>query len=173
MCYNNNNYKETKMANTLDNFSLYLWHNPEGYHVTVTTNYNTPKEKRSFFSFGGQTFKSWRAYNLNQPEPLKEFFYLFKEQYKQQLKKMHNKFWISKLAVNTGTNGRRTAPGVMILQQENERFSFVVQFADHTFEGDFDESLLSERQKKGAKGRCIGAYIWKDDDVIEDYVEAF
>ena len=62
------------MANTLDNFSLFLWKNPEGYHITVTTNYNTPNEKRSFFSLGGQTYKSWRAFNLKQPEPLKPFF---------------------------------------------------------------------------------------------------
>lgn len=159
--------------NTLDNFSLYLWNNPEGYHVTVTTNYNLPTEKRSFFSFGKQTYKSWRAYNLHQPEPLKEFFNTFKNKHKGSVTSYANEYWISKLAVNTGTRGRRTAPGAMILLEDNGLYGFVVQFADHEFRGEFDDSNLSASQRKGAKGVCLGQFIWKDDDVITDYAEAF
>lgn len=161
------------MATKLENFSLYLWKNPEGFHVTVTTNFKLPSEKRSFFSFGGQTYKSWRAYNLHQPEPIKKYFEGFKEQYKKQLTPSHQ-YWISKLAVNTGTKGRKTAPGAMILMEDKGQYSFIVDFAGHTFDGDFDESILTDKQRKGqTKGVCLGQYVWKDDDVIQEYVEAF
>lgn len=162
------------MAKTLDNFSLYLWQNPEGLHCTVTTNYNTPNEKRSFFSFGGQTYKSWRAYNLNQPEPLKGYFAQFKEQYQAQLKTHGGRYWISKLAVNTGNRGRRTAPGAMILQETAGVYNFVIDLAGHTFEGEFDDSGLSAKQRKSRKGECLGEFKWQqDDDTITDYAEAF
>jgi len=161
------------MANTLDNFSLFLWKNPEGYHITVTTNYNTPNEKRSFFSLGGQTYKSWRAFNLKQPEPLKPFFEEFKNEYKTNLKTCPGDYWISKLATNTGTAGRRTGNGAIILFECGDSYGFTLHLKEHKFNGEFDESILSERQKKGAKGRCLGAYIWKDDDTITEYVEAF
>lgn len=161
------------MANTLDNFSLYLWKNPEGYHITVTTNYNTANEKRSFFSFGKQTYKTWRAYNLHQPEPLQDFFKKFKQEFQPKVKIIPGNYWISKLAVNTGTKGRRTAPGAILLAEENNTHHFFLQLAEHYFEGEFDESLLSAKQKKGAKGECIGAYIWKDDNNIQEYAEAF
>jgi hypothetical protein len=160
------------MANKLENFSLYLWQNPEGFHVTVTTNYNTPTEKRSFFSFGKQTYKSWRAFNLHQPEPLKQFFEKFKFKHQTEIKKF-DQYWISKLGVNTGTKGRRTAPGAMILIEASNVYGFVVQFAEHEFKGEFDDSLLSTKQKKGAKGVCLGQFIWKDDDIIQEYAEAF
>lgn len=161
------------MANTLENFSLYLWKNPEGYHVTVTTNYNLQSEKRSFFSFGKQTYRSWRAFNLHQPEPLKGYFAHIKETYQQQLKTINNPYWISKLGVNTGSHGRRTAPGVMILQEDQGIYNFVVHLVDYTFEDTFDSSLLTANQRKGAKGQCLGAYIWKNDDTISEYAEAF
>jgi hypothetical protein len=159
-------------TNTLDNFSLYLWDNPEGYHITVTTNYNTSTEKRSFFSFGKQTYKSWRAFNLHQPEPLKEFFSNFKEQNKS-IKEVGRDYWISKLAVNTGTKGRRTAPGAMILIDDNGTFTFKLNLAQHAFSGEFMNDSLSEAQRKGAKGVCLGCYIWKEDTEINDYAEAF
>ena len=164
---------------TLDNFSLYLWDNPEGFHVTVTTNYNTPKEKRSFFSFGKQTYKSWRAYNLHQPEPILAFFKMFKDKHKTNLKELGNDYcndyWISKLAVNTGTHGRRTAPGAMILFEvsKSNEYHFIVNFNSKEFKGSFDPGLLSSKQRKGAKGKCLGAYIWKDDSDIQEYAEAF
>lgn len=161
------------MAKTLENFSLYLWHNPEGYHITVTTNYNLPTEKRSFFSFGQQTYKSWRAYNLHQPEPLKSFFANFKSKHKENVKQYASQYWISKLARNTGTHGRKTAPGALILLEDNSLYGFVIQLAEYEFKGEFDSSLLSHKQIKGAKGQCLGAYIWKDDDAVDDYVEAF
>lgn len=161
------------MANTLDNFSLYLWKNPEGYHVTVTTNYNKPNEQRSFFSFGGQTYKSWRAYNQHQPIPLEDFFRKFKQEFQPKLKGVNGNYWISKLAVNTGNKGRRTAPGAMILAEQNGTMLFYLQLAEHYFEGIFDDSSLSAKQKKGAKGVCLGLYIWKDDDNIQEYAEAF
>ena len=160
-------------TNTLDNFSIYLWQNPEGYHVTVTTNYNLPTEKRSFFSFGNQTYKSWRAYNLYQPTPLVEFFNNFKNKHKNKVADYSTQYWISKLAVNTGTKGRRTAQGVMILLEDNQEYGFILQLADHEFKGIFDATNLSNKQRKGAKGICLGQYIWKNDDAIEDYAEAF
>lgn len=158
--------------NKLENFSLFLWKNPEGYHVTVTTNYNLNTEKRSFFSFGKQTYKSWRAYNLHQPQPLLEFFNNFKHLHKEPLKLL-DEYWISKLAANTGSKGRRTAPGAMILIKDADSFGFSLDLAEHKFKGEFDAGLLSDKQKKGAKGVCLGAYIWKEDDTIEEYVEAF
>ncbi len=161
-------------TNTLDNFSLYLWQNPEGYHVTVTTNYNLPTEKRSFFSFGKQTYKSWRAYNLYQPEPLKEFFETFKAKHKSSIQSYASQYWISKLAVNTKTHGRRTAPGSMILLEDNSEYAFILQLAEHEFKGFFDASNLSKKQQSGAKGVCLGSFIWKEDsDNIQDYAEAF
>lgn len=162
------------MANTLDNFSLYLWQNPEGYHVTVTTNFNTAKEQRSFFSFGKQTYKSWRAYNQHQPQPLLDFFLEFKNQWQPKLKNVNGNYWISKLAVNTGNKGRRVAPGSMILAEDNNGdFLFYLQLKEHQFEGVFDASCLTNKQRQGAKGVCLGAYTWKDDDNILEYAEAF
>jgi hypothetical protein len=161
------------MAKTLDNFSMYLWQNPEGLHITLTTNFRTPNEKRSFFSFGKQTYKSWRAFNLYQPEPLREYFNNFKETYNKQLKTTPHDYWISKLAVNTGLRGRRTAPGCCILQNISGNYNFVIRLADHQFEGDFDDSNLSPNQRSGAKGVCLGSFIWKNDDIIDDYAEAF
>jgi hypothetical protein len=161
------------MKKVLDNFSLYLWDNPEGLHVTVTTNFNTQNEKRSFFSFGKQTYKSWRAFNLHQPEPLKEFFVGFKQEWQPKLKGVQGNYWISKLGVNTGNKGRKTAPGAMILAEENGTFMFYMQLEQHYFEGVFDDSSLTAKQRKGAKGECLGAFIWKDDDNIQEYAEAF
>lgn len=160
-------------TNNLENFSLYLWDNPEGYHITVTTNYKLPTEKRSFFSFGKQTYKSWTAYNLHQPEPLRGYFAEFKHKHKSTVKTYASQYWISKLVRNTGTHGRRTAPGAMILLEEQGIWGCVVQFAEHEFRCEFDANLLSHSQKQGAKGQCIGAYIWKDDSAIDDWVEAF
>lgn len=162
------------MNNTLENFSLYLWNNPEGLHVTVTTNYNTAKEKRSFFSFGSQTYKSWRAYNLHQPVPLQDFFAEFKNEYKPKLKNNTGNYWISKLALNTGNKGRTTLAGAMILAQDEGQFSYVMQLRDKYFEGVFDDSILSNRQRQGAKGQCVGAFVWKDDDQsLLEYGEPF
>jgi hypothetical protein len=160
-------------TNTLNNFSLYLWKNPEGLHVTVTTNYNLPTEKRSFFSFGKQTYKSWRAYNLHQPQPLLDFFADFKNEFQPKLKTVQGNYWISKLGVNTGTKGRRTAPGAMILAEDNGTYMFYMQLKEHYFEGVFDDSSLTSKQRKGAKGECLGAYTWKNDDDVQDYAEAF
>lgn len=159
--------------NTLDNFSLYLWKNPEGYHITVTTNFNLPSEKRSFFSFGAQTYKSWRAYNLHQPEPLREFFQEFKNAYKPKVSNYAPEYWISKLAVNTGRRGRQTAPGALILLKQGESYGFVLRLRHHEFKGEFDDSMLSDRQRRGAKGVCLGQYIWRDDDLVTEYAEAF
>ena len=160
-------------TNTLNNFSLQLWRNPEGYHVTVTTNYNLATEKRSFFSFGAQTYRSWKAYNLHQPIPLKEYFAGIKEIYKPELKNYPHNFWISKLGVNTGTHGRRTAAGMMILQEIANEFHYIMHLKELTFEGVFDPNNLTEKQKKGAKGVCLGSYMWKEDDEILEYAEAF
>lgn len=161
-------------TNTLDNFSLYLWRNPEGLHVTVTTNYNLPTEKRSFFSFGNQTYKSWRAFNQYQPVPLKDFFAQFKNQWQDKFKKHSGNFWISKLAINTKTHGRRTAQGAMILFEMDDQYCFIMQLKDQYFEGVFDDSNLSKKQLSGAKGVCLGSFIWKaDSDDIQEYAEAF
>jgi hypothetical protein len=160
-------------TNTLENFSLYLWDNPEGLHVTVTTNFGLPSEKRSFFSFGKQTHQSWRAYNLHQPEALKPFFSHFKELNQLDLKKHSIDYWISKLAVNTGTQGRRTARGAMILIEEAGKYAFILKLGEHEFREEFDDSGLSQKQKRGAKGRCIGEYRWNNQSAIDDYAEAF
>ena len=162
------------MKNTLENFSLYLWNNPEGLHVTLTTNYNTAREKRSFFSFGNQTYKSWRAYNLYQPTPLQPFFAEFKNEWQSNLKQAEKSYWISKLGENTGNSGRRTLAGAMILFKQSGTFCFVMQLRDQYFEGEFDDSMLSERQRRGAKGQCVGAHIWKDQNQDQlDYGEPF
>lgn len=162
-------------TNTLDNFSLYLWDNgPEGLHVTVTTNYNLPTQKRSFFSFGKQTYKSWQAYNLYQPVPLKDFFINFKSQHQSKVKTYAQQYWISKQVVNTKKNGRRTAQGAMILLEDNQEYGFVLQLADHEFRGMFDASNLSKKQLSGAKGVCVGSFIWREDSQdIQDYAEAY
>jgi hypothetical protein len=161
-------------TNTLENFSLYLWRNPEGLHVTVTTNYNLPVEKRSFFSFGNQTYKSWRAFNQHQPVPLKDFFAKFKNQWQNKFKTHTGNFWISKLATNTKTHGRRTAQGAMILFEIDDQNFFIMQLKDQYFEGKFDDSNLSDKQLKGAKGVCLGSFMWRDDTGdIQEYAEAF
>ncbi len=160
-------------TNILNNFSLYLWNNPEGFQVTVTTNYNLPTQKRKFFSFGKQTYKSWKAYNLYQPESLKEFFGTFKNKHKSLIDSYANQYWISKLAENTNTDGRRTAKGAMILLEDNGEYGFVLQLDTHEFRGIFDNSSLTAKQRKGAKGVCLGQFIWKDGGLINDYAEAF
>lgn len=161
-------------TNTLENFSMYLWDNPEGYHITLTTNFGLSTEKRKFFSFGGQTHRSWRAFNLYQPIPLKAFFAEFQSLHKSIIKENNLDYWISKLAENTGTKGRRTAKGAMILMQENTDFAFILQLDTMEFHGWFDQTTLSEKQKKGAKGRCVGEFRWSlQNDAVEDYAEAF
>lgn len=160
------------MANNLDNFSLYLWKNPEGYHVTTTINYQQPNERRAFFSFGKQTYKSWRAYNLYQPDELLDFFQTFKHKHKNSVSEYAPQYWISKLAVNTGNRGRATGAGSMILLEDHNEYAFVIQLKDKEFKGIFDDSNLSDKQRKGAKGTCLGEFKWRDDDKPA-YVEIF
>lgn len=158
----------------LDNFSCYLWKNPEGFHVTTTLNYQQPNELRCFFSFGSQTYKSWRAYNLYQPDELLDFFGDFKSKHKSTIKDYAPHYWISKLAVNTGNRGRATGAGAMILCHDpaEESFAFIVQLKTQEFRGLFDASNLSEKQKAGAKGVCLGEFKWRDDEK-PNYVEIF
>lgn len=162
-------------TNTLNNFSLYLWDNgSEGLHVTVTTNYNLPNEKRSFLSFGKQTYKSWYAYNQYQPAPLKEFFAEFKTQHQKKIKTYAAQYWISKLVTNTKKAGRKTARGAMILLEDNQEYGFILQLAELEFRGVFDAAGLTAKQLKGAKGVCLGSFIWKEDSGdIQEYAEAF
>jgi hypothetical protein len=160
------------MANNLDNFSIYLWKNPEGYHVTTTINYQQANELRAFFSFGKQTYKSWRAFNLYQPDELVNFFAEFKAKHKKNVQDYANQYWISKLAVNTGTRGRATGAGSMILFESNNEYGFVLQLKEQEFKGIFDDSNLSAKQRKGAKGICLGEFKWRDDDKPA-YVDIF
>jgi hypothetical protein len=160
------------MADNLDNFSIYLWKNPEGYHVTTTLNYQQPNERRAFFSFGKQTYKSWRAYNVYQPDELANFFTEFKAKHKKSVGEYSSQYWISKLAVNTGTRGRATGAGAMILFEDNNEYGFVLQLKKQEFKGIFDDSNLSAKQRKGAKGICLGEFKWRDDDKPA-YVDIF
>lgn len=154
------------MTKSLDNFSIYLWKNPEGFHVTCTLNYQQPNERRAFFSFGKQTYKSWRAYNLYQPAELEDYFNKFKQKHKTHIKEYAPHYWISKLAVNTGNRGRATGAGAMILchDPEIDEYAFVLDLVNNEYKGLFDPSNLSAKQLKGAKGQCLGEYKWRDDD---------
>lgn len=159
-------------TNTLDNFSMWLWDNPEGLHITATLNYQQPNERRVFFSFGKQTYKSWRAFNLCQPIELSDFFNNFKSKHKDLIKEYAPQYWISKCAVNTGTRGRATGAGAMILMEEMGTYYFIIQLKDQEFRGLFDNSNLSAKQLKGKKGVCLGEFKWRDDDKPA-YVEIF
>jgi hypothetical protein len=106
--------------------------------------------------------------------PLLEFFAGFKNQWQDKFKKHSGNFWISKLATNTKTQGRRTAQGAMILFEVEDQYCFTMQLKDHHFEGVFDASNLSKKQLSGAKGVCLGSFMWQEDTGdIEDYAEAF
>lgn len=158
----------------LDNVSLYLWKNPEGFHTTATLNYQQPNELRCFFSFGNQTYKSWRAYNLYQPEELCAFFAEFKAKHKQRITEYAAHYWISKLAVNTGNRGRATGAGAMILlhDPQQDEYGFQLQLKDQQFTSMFDNTNLTQKQRTGAKGVCLGEFRWRDDEKPK-YVDIF
>lgn len=148
----------------LDNFSLYLWNNgPEGYHITVTLNYNTTRQRRCFISFGKQTYRSWRAYNENQPPQYKDFFANFKQRWRQAINANGLKeYWISKMGMNTGNKGRVVAETACILFNDDDRWGCIIDFA-----GEEHKVFFDEIQRLGKKGTCIGEYRWNGTNNIQ------
>ena len=62
----------------------------------------------------------------------------------------------------------------MILVNEDGTYHFFLQLNEHYFEGVFDDSSLSKKQLSGAKGVCLGSFIWKEAaDDMQEYAEAF
>lgn len=151
----------------LENLTLWLWDNEDdGLHITMTTNYNLPTEKRWFFSYAGaQAKNSWRAYDRNQPENFKNWFAAQKDKYrdaKQQGIDTGYTVYISKQARNTGLKGRAVAQGFcMTFMPENlnkDNPQFILQMGDFKFVNEFDPTALSESQRQ--KG-CLGVYRWQ------------
>lgn len=159
-------------TNGLENLTLWLWDNEEGLHITMTTNYNLPTEKRWFFSYAGdQTKNSWRAYNRSQPPSLEAWFDEQKALIKPYINKLQeNGFdvYISKQTRNTGTKGRAVAQGFCCLIQapHTQETGFILQMRDLQFKGEFDPSILSKAQ---ANKGCKGAYRWS---LVEDTADA-
>jgi hypothetical protein len=60
----------------------------------------------------------------------------------------------------------------MILFESNNEYGFVLQLKEQEFKGIFDDSNLSAKQRKGAKGICLGEFKWRDDDKPA-YVDIF
>jgi hypothetical protein len=148
----------------LENLTIWLWDNAEeGLHLTMTTNYNLPTEKRWFFSYNGaQTKNTWTAYNRSQPENTKEWFEDEKRKFKTQFEQLQQAgfdVYISKQTRNTGTKGRVVAQGFCALMksQNTDIFGFMLKMKDLTFKGEFDYDSISRKQK--AKG-CLGVYKW-------------
>lgn len=152
-------------ASGLENLTIWLWDNAqEGLHITMTTNYNLPTEKRWFFSYGGaQTKNSWLAYDRSQPPNLKEWFREQKQRNFEIIsaaKQTGYTVYISKQTRNTGTKGRVVAQGfcaTFMPSTAMEQPQFILKMQDLTFKGEFDSGALSNAQRN--KG-CLGVYKW-------------
>ena len=167
---------ENKMANQLTDLKLWLWNNTEGLHVTCVTNYGTPWEKRSFFSFSGNnTLQGFKAYRDKQPTALKDYF-AEKRKILSATRDwaLENGFdcRVSKLVENTGTGGRRVLNGCMLLMSKPKSHMFVAFLGDEKHDGEFSPDLLSGRQLH--MPNAVGAYFWKQPSEAEDdYGSAF
>lgn len=160
----------------LTDLKFWLWNNTEGLHVTCVTNYNTPFEKRSFFSFSGEnTRQGFKAYRESQPEPLKDWF-AEKRKILEPIRQwgLDQDFdcRVSKLVENTGSSGRRVLRGCMLLMSKPKNHMFVAFLGEHRHDGDFCPDLLSGRQLN--MPNAVGAYFWRLPNENEnDYGEAF
>jgi len=149
----------------LENLTLWLWDNAdEGLHITMTTNYNLPTEKRWFFSYAGaQTLNSWRAYDRNQPEAFRDWFRMHKTENKSMIRGAQDAgydVYISKQAKNTGTKGRVVAQGycaTFMPKHQVDTPQFFLQMANCNFKGEFDPSAISNKQRERG---CLGVYTW-------------
>lgn len=159
----------------LENLTLWLWdNNDEGLHITMTTNYNLPTEKRWFFSYGGnQTKNTWTAYNRSQPENLKDWFHTQKAKLQSMVQESKNSgidCYISKQTRNTGTKGRQVAQGFCVLFVHPNLLEvnpmFYLKMRDLTFRGEFDPTGISKAQKN--KG-CLGVFKWA---AVEEKVDS-
>lgn len=161
------------MANELNSIRLWLWNNPEGLHTTLITNYGTATEKRSFFSLSGNnTLNRWKAYADKQPAGLKDYFKGIRDELDPALRRAREtgiNTRISKLTRNTGDSGRRVLRGmIMLFEMPEGEYDFVMYLGDRRFQGTFDPSLLSSKQKN-----CVGAYYWNQEQATQTWEEAF
>jgi hypothetical protein len=160
----------------LENLTVWLWDNAEeGLHITMTTNYNLPTEKRWFFSYSGaQTKNTWRAYDRSQPENLREWFRDQKSKFLEIVSAAQSSghdVYISKQTRNTGTKGRAVAQGfcaTFVPTNHTGYAQFILKMRDATFKGEFDPGLLSESQRR--KG-CLGVYKWSAVEEVVDSVD--
>lgn len=160
----------------LTDLKLWLWNNPEGLHVTCVTNYNTPYEKRSFFSFSGEnTRQGFKAYRDKQPTALKDYFAQKREDLSSARHyAIDNGFEcrISKLVENTGSSGRRVLRGCMLLMSKPNNHQFFAYIGEHKHVGEFSPDLLSGKLLDMPNAE--GAYFWNvPTESDEDYGEAF
>jgi hypothetical protein len=160
----------------LTDLKLWLWNNKEGLHVTCVTNYNTPYEKRSFFSFSGDnTRQGFKAYRDKQPTALKDYFAQKRDKLAATRKwALDNGFEcrISKLVENTGSNGRRVLRGCMLLMSKPGNHQFLAYIGEHEHIGEFSQDLLSGKQLNMSS--AVGAYFWNQPtESDDDYGEAF
>ena len=133
----------------LTDLKLWLWNNTEGLHVTVVTNYSTPWEKRSFFSFSGNnTLQGFKAYRDKQPTALKPYFEHKRGQLaiaRAQAVEHGYECRISKLVENTGNTGRRVLRGCMLLMSKPNNYRFLAYLGEEEHCGEFSPDLLSGR----------------------------
>lgn len=159
----------------LENLTLWLWDNKdEGLHITMTTNYNLPTEKRWFFSYSGaQTKNTLTAYNRSQPENLKDWFYSEKSSLQKLLKHCQESgfdCYVSKQSRNTGTKGRQVAQGycALMMPKTDNQIMFRLKMKDLIFTGEFDPNSISKAQK--SKG-CLGVFKWAAVEPTVDSVD--
>jgi len=156
---------------TLRNATMWLFNNKDGYHISITTNYGTPQEKSGFFSLKGERCRDqWRAFNTDQPGPLMDYFATIKEDWKKITDSPQCAFHFrtSKMAVNTGKDGRRTARAAILVFESNPVWVFKLCLGPLKFDGEFSQDGLSEKQ---LNANCVGLWTWKEP--TQDYEEAF
>jgi len=148
----------------LKNISLYLWDNgDDGYHLTATTNFGESNYKKFFASISGaQTHRQWTGYNRDQPDEFQEIYQEFKTRMRRELKHWNGDWWASKFAMNTGKEGRAALPGGIVVFENGGEFAFCCQLQDQKFEGIFDPTMVSDKQRSSSKnGECLGVWQWR------------
>lgn len=162
------------MTNELQNASMWLWKNKDGLKVTLTTNFGTPSFKRRFFALKGDQCKNnWRAYNLSQPEALREYFKEFKNEWRSKLKGSEFDYRISKLVEDARPHGRRVCKGAIILFEDPNDCGFVLQLGPKRFTGVFDSTEITSNQKNTEFGTCLGSWNYRIEDNENGYGEAW
>lgn len=154
---------ENQPKHGLENVSMWLYNNLDGYHITITTNYNTPTYKKRHFSLkSAACYNSWRRYESNQPPEYRTYFSNIRNKLEDNIIELNVNFRASKLAENTGTIGKRVCPGAIIVFDTDPKM-FILYLGPKRFTGEFLTDHITQKQVDTG---CVGSWSWKDE-VIE------